>query len=119
MKKINFEIKSIYFDDKFSNVFYNNAEIEISVNNKYIILVNNIKCLGVDEDTFAQILMDEYGLDEDTAYDTMWDDEYADFYQTVSQEYAIDMIYEELTEQWVKNVMNTLADKDILDSYAA
>lgn len=119
MKKINFEIKSIYFDDKFSNVFYNNAEIEIVVNNKYIIPVDNIKCLGVDEDTFAQMLMEEYGMDEDTAYDTMWNDEYSELYQTISQEFNIDMIYERVTEEWIRNVINTLKDKDILDRYAA
>jgi len=119
MKKINFEITDINFDDKFYQCLTTNAEIEIKVNNKYTIPVNSIKVNGVDEDTFADVLMSEYGLDEDTAYETMWDVKYEDVYQTVSKEYAIEYIYELITEEWINGIIKNLADRDILNKYVA
>lgn len=127
MKKIeikNIEILNIEFDGEFSDVIMTDAEVTVKINNKYTIPFNNVKVIGLDLDTFGEILVEEYGLDEDTAYSSeiFYKKEYKQYdelYQTLSKDFALEQIYQLIDESDFNKIIVELKDRDILDRYVA
>lgn len=127
MKKIeikNIEILNIEFDGEFSDVIMTDAEVTVKINNKYTIPFNNVKVIGLDLDTFGEILVEEYGLDEDTAYSSeiFYKKEYKQYdelYQTLSKDFALEQIYQLIDESDFNRIIAELQDRDILDRYVA
>lgn len=127
MKKIeikNIEILNIEFDGEFSDVIMTDAEVTVKINNKYTIPFNNVKVIGLDLDTFGKILVEEYGLDEDTAYSSeiFYKKEYKQYdelYQTLSKDFALEQIYQLIDESDFNRIIAELQDRDILDRYVA
>lgn len=127
MKKIeikNIEILNIEFDGEFSDVIMTDAEVTVKINNKYTIPFNNVKVIGLDLDTFGEILVEEYGLDEDTAYSSeiFYKKEYKQYdelYQTLSKDFALEQIYQLIDETDFNKIIAELKDRDILDRYVA
>lgn len=117
----NVEIKNIEFEhpwsEGWSDVYCSSANIELLINGKFTVFVNNVIVDPMSGDTFADFLMNGYyQLDEETAYEKMWDDEYKDYYNDLSEMYAKDIIEYLIYEDWDWNegfnYLNTLNEND-------
>lgn len=94
MKKINYKIEDVYFEDNFSEYFYNNVIVYVRIGS--VILPIKMKIGGLSSDCFDE---DEEISEEE--------------YQAMCVDYANDMIYEMINDELIAQVMDRLENFDI------
>lgn len=98
MKKINYTIYDVYFDDKFRWYFYNDVTVYIKIGS--MILPIDMKIGALSEDFFE----DEEEISEEE-------------YQDACKGYAYDVINEMFDDELVYHIMDRLEDFDIYSTF--